>query len=166
MNKMFIWLFGRPYLSVLSQEDRQFFLDSVNEDIKNNHIVSNINAYELMVNEFIKNGPFQSSTDRENIALVYMYVLKRRNKIIGCSMIYKFNDYVEFMYIHISKEFRRRNYGSLFQAKLENLISPNTRMHIRCLAESTDGSMLASKMGYKLISVSQSGTRTFEKVKL
>lgn len=47
MNKMFIWLFGRPYLSVLTQEDRQFFLDSVNEDIKNNHIVSNINAYEL-----------------------------------------------------------------------------------------------------------------------
>ena len=165
MNKVFIWLFGKPYLSELSQEDKEFFLDSINEDIKNNHIVSNINAYELLVNEFIKNDPFQSSTDGENIALVYMYVLKRRNKIIGCFMIYKFSDYVEFMYIHISKEFRRRNYGNLFQTKLEDLISSNTRMRIRCLAESTEGSMLASKMGYKLISVSQSGTRTFEKVK-
>ena len=79
---------GKPYLSVLSQEDKDFFLDSVSEDIKNNHIVGNTSIYELFVDNFIKNGPFQTSTDGKNIALVYIYVLKKRKKSIGCSMIY------------------------------------------------------------------------------
>lgn len=74
---------GKPYLSVLSQEDKDFFLNSVSEDIKNNHIVGNTSIYELIIDNFIKNGSFQTSTDGKNIALVYIYVLKKRKKTIA-----------------------------------------------------------------------------------
>ena len=157
---------GKPHLSVLSQEDKDFFLNSVSEDIKNNHIVGNTSIYELIIDNFIKNGPFQTSTDGKNIALVYIYVLKKRKKTIGCSMIYCFPDYIEIMYIHISREFRRRGFGCIFQKKLETLVPPNTRMRIRCLSKSTEGIILANKMKFKLVLISDGGTRIFEKIKV
>lgn len=81
-------------------------------------------------------------------------------------MVYLFYDYVEFMYMHISKGYRKKGFGFLFQSQLESLFKVNTKMKIRCLSESIEGVKLATKMNYKLISISEKRTKTFEKIKM
>lgn len=158
---------SKLYMSSLTLKEKDFFLNAINEDILNKHIAPDFNnEYSKIVDNFFSQQEFYVSLDGLNKAKVLIYVLRKNRKPIGCSMVYLFYDYVEFMYMHISKEYRKKGLGFIFQSQLESLFEVNTKMKIRCLSESIEGVKLATKMNYKLISISEKGTKTFEKIKI
>lgn len=159
--------YRKPYISLLTLKEKVFFLNAINEDILNKHIAPDFNnSYSKIIDGFCSQQDYFSSLDGINIAKVLIFVLKKHRKPIGCSMVYLFEDYVEFIYMHISQEYRKRGFGFLFQSQLESLFEVNTKMKIRCLSESIEGVKLATKMNYKLISISEKRTKTFEKIKM
>lgn len=161
-------LFSRkPYIAPLTLKEKDFFLNAVNEDILNKHIAPDFNnSYLRFVDGFCSQQDFSVSIDGENTAQVFIFVFKKHRKTIGCSMVYFFDDYVEFMYMHIAQESRKKGFGFQFQSQLESLVEAKTKMKIRCLSKSIEGAKLAEKMNYKLTSISEKGTKTFEKIKL
>lgn len=157
----------KPYIAPLTLKEKDFFLNAVNEDILNKHIASDFNnSYLRIVDGFCSQQKFYVLLDGVNKAQVLIYVLKKHRKPIGCSMVYLFDDYVEFMYMHIAQESRKKGFGFQFQSQLESLVEAKTKMKIRCLSQSIEGAKLAEKMNYKLTSISEKGTKTFEKIKL
>ena len=158
---------SKLYISSLTIKEKDFFLNAINEDILNKHIAPDFNnEYSKIVDGFCSQQEFYVFLDGVNKAQVLIYVLKKHRKPIGCSMVYLFYDYVEFMYMHISKGYRKKGFGFLFQSQLESLVEAKTKMKIRCLSNSIEGAKLAEKMNYKLTSISEKGTKTFEKIKL
>jgi RimJ/RimL family protein N-acetyltransferase len=153
-------------ICALSENDVDYFLTSVKEDIQNKHISPDSdNNYRRIVDGFCNNKPFETFVNICNKSTVQIFILKNGEQNIGCCLVYLYADYIEFMYMHISEKFRRKGYGTFFQTKLETFVPEGTRMVIRCFPNSHEGINLADKMGYHFVSRLQNGTMVFEKVK-
>lgn len=153
-------------VEVLSEESKKYFLDSVREDIVNHHINGDCFwEYYKIADAYCTTGHSKLFLDEAKEIAVSIFVLRLRDFYIGCSMIYQFPDYVEFMYIHISAEYRNRGYGMSFYEILESCVQPPAVMKIRCYETSPEGINLAQKAGYELGDVSNHNTKTFLKMK-
>lgn len=153
-------------VEILSDKSKGYFLNAIKEDINNQHINgTSITEYHKIADAYCKAGNSKLFLDDAKTIAVSIFVLKLRNVYIGCSMVYLFPKYVEFMYIHISAEYRNRGYGMSFYETLESCVQPPAIMKIRCYETSPAGIGLAQSVGYELRDISSHNTRTFFKMK-
>lgn len=153
-------------VEILSDKSKGYFLNAIKEDINHQHINgSSITEYYKITDAYCKAGNSILFLDDAKTIAVSIFVLNLRDFYIGCSMIYQFLDYVEFMYIHISAEYRNRGYGISFYKTLESYVQPPAIMKIRCYETSPAGIGLAQKAGYELVDISNLNTKTFLKMK-
>lgn len=154
------------YVEILSDKSKEYFLNAIIEDVKNHHINGNsIEEYNKIAGAYCKSKCSKLFLDEAKEIAISIFVLRLGDVYIGCSMIYQFPDYIEFMYIHISAEYRNQRYGKKFYEALESYVPLGTLMKIRCYETSPEGVALAQSVGYKLSGISNQNTRIFFKIK-